>query len=160
MIVIDDLGGINLLFGQAFECIDCEPAPPTTFKTYYARWPSRQALENQQPPFLRVLHAPSQPWGGLQGHDYLGITASGCMVYAAWASNHEGAWHVYVSPITLDCTADADSSGVIDTLDPIVFVGQFAAQDPQADVNEDGVINPQDYTDFLSAYACGACPNP
>ncbi len=159
-IVIDDLGGINLLFCQTFECVGCAPSP-STFTVRYARWPSRAALDAGQAPFLHVLSpAPSVPWPMNAGHDYQGITASGCLVYAAWASKDSGEWQVYVSRITLDCTGDADSSGVINTLDPIVFASQFAAQDPEADVNQDGLLNPQDYTDFMAAYACGACPNP
>jgi hypothetical protein len=37
---------------------------------------------------------------------------------------------------------------------------QFAAQQAAADVNQDGLISPQDYSDFFEAYACGACPPP
>ncbi len=163
-LVIDELGGINVLYCQVFECVvpGCTETPATTvFRVRYARWPDRAALDAGDAPVVRELSpSPSAPWGNGQGNDYQGITASGCTVYAAWASQHLGAWHVFVSRIALPCPADADTSGTIDTVDPIVFAGQFAAQQPEADVNQDGLINSQDYSDFMNAYACGACPIP
>ncbi len=158
-VVIDDLGGINLLFCQTFECVTCQPAPPSTVSVRYARWPSRAALDAGEPPILIVLSLPSEPWGATSGHDYQGITSAGCLVYAAWASNHTGEWHVYVSQIRL-CPADADGSGLVNAADPAAFNAAYLAQQAQADVNRDGVINPQDYSDFMAAYACGACPIP
>ncbi len=156
-LVIDDFGGINVLYCQIHENVAAEP--PTLYTVRYARWPNRAALEAGQPPVLLVLSPPSEPFTLLQGHEYQGITASRCWVYAAWASKHSGTWQVYVSCINL-CPADADASGTLDPLDPVTFGVQFAAQQAAADVNEDGLISPQDYSDFFAAYACGACPPP
>ncbi len=158
-LAIDHLGGINLTFGQAFHHVSDAAAPSFTIR--YARWPSRAALAANQPPFLAVLSPPAAPWPPGYGNDYMGVTASGCLAYAAWASSQPtGRWHIYVNRIVLPCPADADASGIIDGLDPITFVAHYAAQQPQADVNDDGTINPQDYSDFIAAYACGACPIP
>ncbi len=90
-LAIDDFGGINILYCQTFERL--QDPQPSTFKVYYARWPSRAALDAGQAPAKFVLSpSPSGP-GPTAGHEYNGITASGCTVYAAWASNHSGTWH-------------------------------------------------------------------
>lgn len=135
--------------------MDCNPQPPSTFTNRYARWPSRAALDAGQPPTLFVLSSSSPPLGA--GHDYQGITAAGCSVYAAWASAHLGDEQVYVSPIRL-CAADSNGNGLVDAVDPPTYGLQYAAQQPIADLDGDGLITAPDYAAFMAAYSCGSCP--
>ncbi len=80
---------------------------------------------------------------------------------AAWAANQPtGSWHVYVNRITLPCTAAADASGMVNTLDPLAFALAYGTQQPNADVNHNGAINAADIMDFWTGYARGVCTVP
>jgi hypothetical protein len=55
------------------------------------------------------------------------------------------------------CTADWNGSGVVDSQDYFDFVSAFFAGMPRADFNHSGQVDSQDYFDFLNAFFAG-CP--
>jgi hypothetical protein len=155
---IDALGGINLLFCQAPDI----PASrtPTLYSVRYARWPSLAALEAGCAPFLSVLSSGQQPWPSTAGNDYMGLTASGRDVYAAWAGSQSGDWQVYVSRIRLFCPADLNADGVTDSRDAALFAAAYMAGDPSADLDGDGAITARDVAAFTAPCAAGLCSGP
>lgn len=56
-----------------------------------------------------------------------------------------------------DCTADFNGDGVVDTLDFLAYLNEFAARLESADCNGDGNIDTLDFLCFLNAFASG-CP--
>jgi hypothetical protein len=55
------------------------------------------------------------------------------------------------------CPADFNRDGMVNSQDYFDFLVAFFASDPTADFNNDGMINSQDYFDFLTAFFAG-CP--
>ncbi len=55
------------------------------------------------------------------------------------------------------CRADINGDGIVDADDFFEFLSLFAAGDPVADMNADGVIDADDFFEFLSLFAAG-CP--
>lgn len=57
--------------------------------------------------------------------------------------------------IEVVCTADYDGNGVVNSRDFFIFLRDFFASDPQADLNRDGWIDSQDVLDYLTAFFLG-----
>ena len=57
--------------------------------------------------------------------------------------------------LRVNCAADTNGDGVIDSRDVILFLGLWAGSDPDGDFNADGVINTQDVLAYLNAFAAG-----
>ncbi len=57
----------------------------------------------------------------------------------------------------LDCPADFNCDGALNSQDFFNFLNAFFANDPSADFNHDGAVNSQDFFDFLNAFFAG-CP--
>jgi hypothetical protein len=55
------------------------------------------------------------------------------------------------------CPADFNTDGVVNSQDFFDFLNQFFALSTTSDFNRDGVINSQDFFDFLNAFFAG-CP--
>ncbi len=55
------------------------------------------------------------------------------------------------------CPADFNGDGVVDSQDFYDFLNEFFAYRSRADFNNDGVVNSQDFFDFLTAFFAG-CP--
>jgi hypothetical protein len=53
------------------------------------------------------------------------------------------------------CSADFNGDGVVNSQDFFDFLGRFFASDALADFNADGVVNSQDFFDFLTAFFKG-----
>ena len=53
------------------------------------------------------------------------------------------------------CTADINGDGVVDADDFFDFLGLFADGDTAADINGDGVIDADDFFDYLGLFAAG-----
>ncbi len=53
------------------------------------------------------------------------------------------------------CPADLNNDGVVDADDFFLFLNFFAAGDPRADINGDGVIDADDFYDYLDLFAHG-----
>jgi hypothetical protein len=53
------------------------------------------------------------------------------------------------------CASDVNADGLVNSQDYFDFLTSFFAADPAADFNEDGAINSQDYFDFLTAFFGG-----
>ncbi|MCC5786028.1 MAG: hypothetical protein JJU33_04925 [Phycisphaerales bacterium] len=53
------------------------------------------------------------------------------------------------------CPADLNNDGVVDADDFFLFLHFFAAGDPRADINNDGVIDADDFFDYLNLFAQG-----
>jgi hypothetical protein len=58
-------------------------------------------------------------------------------------------------PDVPDCNADFNQDGVLNSQDFFDFLGAFFATDPTADYNTDGVVNSQDFFDYLTAFFAG-----
>ena len=94
------------------------------------------------------------------------IGSSDCLVYAVYMSAHvlnpaTGRYpmNIYVSKIDL-CWADVDATGTVDAADTVSFGVAYGTSQPPADVNQDGVINCLDITDFQQALTCGCAGGP
>ncbi len=161
-IAIDALGGINLLFLRTTSP-DSSSLADTRVTARYARWPGFASLTSGARAFTQDLSDPFVPWGTFSGNDYQMITASGCDVYAGWASDQSGNWEVYVShidlyPCYIPVPADVDSNGVVNPADAAAFTNAFIAGTPPADVDHSGTVTTNDATLFLQSYACGCDP--
>ena len=53
------------------------------------------------------------------------------------------------------CPADLNNDGVVDADDFFLFLSLFAAGDPRADINNDGVIDADDFFAYLTLFAQG-----
>ncbi|MCC5786029.1 MAG: hypothetical protein JJU33_04930 [Phycisphaerales bacterium] len=53
------------------------------------------------------------------------------------------------------CPADLNNDGVVDADDFFLFLNFFAAGDPRADINGDGVIDADDFFEYLGLFAQG-----
>ena len=53
------------------------------------------------------------------------------------------------------CIGDFNMDGVVNTQDFFDFLAAFFAEDPSADANHDGVVNSQDFFDFLAVFFRG-----
>lgn len=53
------------------------------------------------------------------------------------------------------CTADFNVDGLVNSQDFFDFIGAFFVQSPTADVNRDNMVNSQDFFDFLSVFFVG-----
>jgi hypothetical protein len=54
-----------------------------------------------------------------------------------------------------DCRADFNNDGIVNSQDFFDFLTAFFAEDPTADFNTDKVVNSQDFFDFLTAFFVG-----
>lgn len=55
----------------------------------------------------------------------------------------------------VNCPADFNGDGNVDTLDFLAFLNAFNSGDPRADFNEDGSVNTLDFLAYLNAFAAG-----
>ncbi len=60
-------------------------------------------------------------------------------------------------PAAVSCRADLNNDGVVDADDFFLFLQLFADADPIADINGDGVIDADDFFEYLALFAAG-CP--
>ena len=67
---------------------------------------------------------------------------------------YAGFWTTVPSPF---CQADFNQDGNINSQDFFDFITPFFGQQPSADFNRDGFVNSQDFFDFLTAFFIG-CP--
>ncbi len=63
-------------------------------------------------------------------------------------------WVIIFSEVP-DCPADLNNDGVVDADDFFLFLQWFADADPRADINNDGVIDADDFFDYLALFAQG-----
>jgi len=87
--------------------------------------------------------------------DVFGIDVVDSLAYLA--INRVGLVIINVSSGCSDCAADITGDGVLDILDVLEFLKQFAAHDQVADFDSDGRFNFFDVSAFLSAFSAG-CP--
>lgn len=73
------------------------------------------------------------------------------------ASGNASAFVVTVTPTPGDCPADLNDDGIVNTQDFLFFLNAWTSGDPLADWNEDGTINTLDFLAYLSEWASD-CP--
>ena len=56
---------------------------------------------------------------------------------------------------TETCVADWIRNGVVDTIDFVAFLGDWAAKDPSTDLNNDTSVNTSDFVAYLNAWVAG-----
>jgi len=69
-----------------------------------------------------------------------------------------GCGSVVTSPVTLtiiDCPADQNCDGFINSADFFEFLGAFFSSSIAADFNDDGEVNTQDFFDYVAAFFAG-----
>jgi hypothetical protein len=155
-ICIDNEGGINLLYCREQADVD----GPNTIAVRYARWANWTSLAASQAAYVSSF-TPNFPGFASGGNDYQMICLAGCKLYAAYASNENGKWDVYVRviDITDSCAgADIDGDGAVSTSDVSTFNVAFSAGDPLADRNRDGEVQTADAVQFLAAYSQAITP--
>ncbi len=94
----------------------------------------------------------NQVLGGLPSADNLGEARQ--INFA----NLSGTQYVVIPVRACDpvaCPPDLNNDGVVDADDFFLFLSLFAQGDPRADFNNDGVIDADDFFAFLSAFAAG-----
>ncbi len=64
--------------------------------------------------------------------------------------------HFFVQKITVTCLADLNLNNQADPEDAALFNTAYFSEDPQADLNGDGVVDAEDYVLFLDSYS-GVC---
>jgi len=58
-------------------------------------------------------------------------------------------------PLPMPCPADLNNDGVLNSQDFFTFLSGFFNNNPVADFNRSGVVNSQDFFDFLAAFFAG-----
>jgi hypothetical protein len=166
-IAIDGVGGINLLFyetrhnpvpddypsafldayytritgfGTSHQQVFTARLSPTTFCTDCLECGFPNPCEYEDPSLVQFIG------------DYNTIDAAGCDAYVAYMTTETGQRHYYVRRIDL-CPPDADDNLVVNTIDVSSFQALFAAHDPKADFNRDGIVDVNDLAGFLASYA-------
>ena len=77
-------------------------------------------------------------------------------VYTVVVSNECGGVTSEEALLSVLCPADWNESGVVNSQDFFDFLTDFFAEN--ADFNHDGITNSQDFFDFLTCFFGGACP--
>jgi hypothetical protein len=162
-VAIDAMGGINLMWADTPAADD----GPTDVTIRYARFNNTAALSGPASFIQSLTPMPfrlSSVFGiGRLQNDYHVLSASGCVLYAAYARTdptnfdpHGGS--IYVRRITIGtcATADVDGDSAVTSNDPNAFLAAFSTGSPLADVNMDDSVNSQDVVDFLAAYSAHA----
>lgn len=88
-----------------------------------------------------------------QGNEF---TATNQGAGTPWQSGSGAAVGVQVlgTPVT-ECRADVNNDGLVNSEDFFHFLTPFFAGDPSADFNGDTVVNSQDFFEFMSAFFAG-----
>ncbi len=55
----------------------------------------------------------------------------------------------------VNCQADFNGDGVVNTLDVLAFLNAWSARDPRADINGDGVVDTRDVLAYLNLWSAG-----
>jgi uncharacterized membrane protein len=105
---------------------------------------------------MEDLQAVLAPPAGWNLTEAMGISADGRIVVGSGypANGNSEAWIATVPP---PCPADFNGDGLLNSQDFFDFVGAFFGGTPNADFNGDGQINSQDFFDFVTAFFAG-CP--
>lgn len=109
---------------------------------------------------LSVAHTGNQAANGRWG-DYfdMALDPDGQTFWFVGEYYQGGGWGTEISSfnVNVQCIADCNQDGNVDTQDFICFLNLFTQLDPQADCNGDTIVNTLDFTCFLNAWNAG-CP--
>jgi hypothetical protein len=76
--------------------------------------------------------------------------------YVGMGLNPIGRWEAFVITFPADvCRADVNHDGVLNSQDFFDFLAAFFGGEPEADFNEDTLVNSQDFFDFLVVFFSG-----
>jgi uncharacterized membrane protein len=84
----------------------------------------------------------------------LGVSNDGSVI-VGWGYDPGGYTEGFVVVLPVECPADFNGDGEVNTLDVLAFLNAWSAGDPSADFNADGVINTLDVLAFLNAWGAG-----
>ena len=84
----------------------------------------------------------------------LGVSNDGSVI-VGWGFDRAGYPEGLVVVLPVECPADFNADGEVNTLDVLAFLNAWSAGDPSADFNADGVINTLDVLAFLNAWSAG-----
>ena len=85
------------------------------------------------------------------------IGAPGYDGYPDSGDEETGRVYVFFSRPSGPCIADFNGDGLVDSQDFFDFLNAFFVGSPTADVNDSGQVDSQDFFDFLNAFF-GGCP--
>ncbi|MCC5786032.1 MAG: dockerin type I repeat-containing protein [Phycisphaerales bacterium] len=88
----------------------------------------------------------------ISGLELLDVNGPRVLFRADFADNSKGMFVMNAAPA---CPADLNNNGVVDADDFFLFLQWFADGDPRADINGDGVIDADDFFEYLTLFAQG-----
>ncbi len=88
----------------------------------------------------------------ISGVELLDVNGPRVLFSAEFTDSSRGMFVMNADP---GCPADLNNDGVVDADDFFLFLQFFAAGDPRADINGDGVIDADDFFEYLNLFAQG-----
>ncbi|MCC7389668.1 MAG: exo-alpha-sialidase [Phycisphaerales bacterium] len=164
---IDSCGGINLMFydnrfdpdrNDRDEWIDCYYVRLTSFG-HTAQVDHVERLTTQTFPVGPCTQAGAGYTSGFLGHYHnMDVTAGGRTLWFAYIARSPipNGWdkNCYAHRAVVNCPTptDLNGDGLTTESDAVLFTSAWSAQEPEADVNLDWIVNTSDFVTFVDWY--------